>query len=40
MNTDEGVKLLKEGKIIAFPTETSYGLACDPFNEKAIQELH
>jgi len=40
MNTDEGVKLLKEGKIIAFPTETSYGLACDPFNEKAVRELH
>jgi len=40
MNVIEGVKLIKEGKIIAFPTETSYGLACDPFNEKAVRELH
>ena len=40
MNLIDGVKLIKEGKIIAFPTETSYGLACDPFNEKAVQELH
>ena len=40
MNLIEEVKQIKEGKIIAFPTETSYGLACDPFNEKAVQELH
>ncbi|MCR4334914.1 MAG: L-threonylcarbamoyladenylate synthase [archaeon] len=37
---EKGVTALREGKIIAFPTETSYGLACDPFNEKAIKKLH
>jgi len=40
MDTEHGVKVLREGRIVAFPTETSYGLACDPFNEKAIKKLH
>jgi L-threonylcarbamoyladenylate synthase len=31
--------LLRQGKIIACPTEGVFGLSCDPFNEKAIQQL-
>jgi L-threonylcarbamoyladenylate synthase len=31
--------LLKEGKIIAYPTEAVYGLGCDPFNERAVETL-
>ena len=30
---------LKNGGIIAFPTDTVYGLACDCFNKKAIAKL-
>jgi L-threonylcarbamoyladenylate synthase len=30
---------LQQGGIVAFPTETYYGLAVDPFNEKALQAL-
>jgi L-threonylcarbamoyladenylate synthase len=30
---------LQHGGIVAFPTETYYGLAVDPFNEKALQAL-
>ena len=33
------VKFLKEGKIIAFPTDTLYGLGCDVFNNEAIRNL-
>ena len=33
-------KVLKEGGIIAFPTDTVYGLACDSRNEKAIQKIY
>lgn len=32
-------KVLKEGGIIAFPTDTVYGLACDCFNKKAIEKI-
>ena len=30
---------LKQGKIIAYPTEAVYGLGCDPFNQKAVEAL-
>lgn len=30
---------LKQGGIIAYPTESCYGLGCDPFNYKAISKL-
>ena len=33
------VKVLKEGGIIAYPTEGVYGLGCDPFNETAVLRL-
>lgn len=30
---------LKQGKIIAYPTEAVYGLGCDPFNREAVEKL-
>ncbi len=33
------VSVLEQGGIVAFPTETFYGLAVDPFNEKALEKL-
>ena len=33
------VRLLKQGGLIAFPTETYYGLGVDPFNTEALQRL-
>jgi tRNA threonylcarbamoyl adenosine modification protein (Sua5/YciO/YrdC/YwlC family) len=33
------VSLLKEGGVIAYPTDTVYGLGCDLFNRKAIERL-
>jgi L-threonylcarbamoyladenylate synthase len=35
----EATRLLKQGGLIAFPTETYYGLGVDPFNEQALQRL-
>ena len=32
--------LIKKGKIVAFPTETVYGLGVDPYNEKAMHDLY
>ena len=33
------VDLLKQGKIIAFPTDTVYGIGGDPLNEQAILSI-
>ncbi len=33
------VAVIKRGGVVAFPTETYYGLAVDPFNHKALQCL-
>ena len=35
----KAVVLLKQGKIIAYPTESMYGLGCDPFNREAVVKL-
>lgn len=35
----QAVRVLKEGGVVAFPTETSYGLAVDPFNAQALDRL-
>ena len=35
----QAAHILREGGLIAFPTETYYGLAVDPFNESALQRL-
>ena len=31
---------LKKGEVILVPTETVYGLICDAFNEKAVQQIY
>lgn len=32
--------IIRSGGLIAFPTDTVYGLACDPWNEQAILTLY
>lgn len=34
------VTFLKKGEVIAFPTETSYGLGCDPRDIKAVRRIY
>lgn len=36
---DRAAELVRAGGIIAFPTETYYGLGVDPFNSKALEKL-
>lgn len=36
----KAVKLIKEGGIVAIPTDTVYGLAVDPFNKTAVKRLY
>ncbi|MEG1613245.1 MAG: L-threonylcarbamoyladenylate synthase [Clostridia bacterium] len=35
-----GAKLLAQGEVVAFPTETVYGLGGDAFNEAAIKKIY
>ena len=35
----EARKALRDGKIIIYPTDTVWGMGCDPFNQKAIDKL-
>jgi len=39
ISIDEAAKLLKQGGIVAIPTETVYGLAGNAFNETAIAKI-
>ena len=32
-------KIVKRGGIVIYPTETVYGLGCNPFNIKAVQQI-
>ena len=36
---ESSFNLLKKGEIIAMPTDTFYGLSCDPFNKNAVENL-
>lgn len=38
-NIQQAAFWLKQGKIIAYPTESVWGLGCDPFNKQAIKQL-
>lgn len=35
----QAAQVLKAGGVIAIPTETVYGLACDPHNPKAVKKI-
>lgn len=37
--TDLAVKYLKQGKVIAYPTEAVFGLGCDPNNIDAVSRI-
>jgi L-threonylcarbamoyladenylate synthase len=38
-NVTSAVLALRNGGVIAYPTESVYGLGCDPFNEKAVARI-
>lgn len=35
----KAVNILEEGGVIAYPTETVYGLGCDPWNKEAVNRI-
>ena len=40
MSIKKAVDTLKNGGVIAFPTDTVYGIGADPFQSEAIQKLY
>jgi len=38
-NIDEIVSAIKQGKVLVFPTETSYGLGCDATNQESVDKI-
>ncbi|MBT4482344.1 MAG: threonylcarbamoyl-AMP synthase [Candidatus Latescibacteria bacterium] len=38
-NIEEAVNVLKNGGIVVYPTETVYGIGCDPFNRIAYERV-
>jgi tRNA threonylcarbamoyl adenosine modification protein (Sua5/YciO/YrdC/YwlC family) len=39
-HVERAVELLSRGGVIAYPTDTYYGLGCDLFSKKAIEKLY
>jgi L-threonylcarbamoyladenylate synthase len=39
LDTATAVEKLRDGHVIAYPTEAVFGLGCDPFNESAVRKL-
>ena len=37
---NEAVKLMKQGAVICYPTDTMYGIGCDIYNQKAIKRIY
>lgn len=33
-------QLVKDGKVIIFPTDTVYGIGCNPYNAKAVKKIY
>ena len=33
-------KIIKHGGIVIFPTDTVYGIGCDPYNKEAVQRIY
>ncbi len=35
----QAARVVREGGVIAYPTEAVWGLGCDPWNEEAVDRL-
>ena len=35
----EAARWLQDGQLLAYPTESVWGIGCDPFNQQAVQQL-
>ncbi len=36
---EKAAQVIRQGEVVHYPTDTIYGLGCDPFNERALERL-
>jgi L-threonylcarbamoyladenylate synthase len=39
LSVEQAARLMREGGVVAYPTEAVFGLGCDPRNEKAVRRI-
>lgn len=39
-NINQAARIIEQGGVIAFPTDTFYGLGCNPFNAEAVERIY
>jgi len=37
---EKASQIIKRGGIVVFPTDTVYGIGCDPYNEKSVEKIY
>ena len=37
---EKAAKIVKDGGIVVFPTDTVYGIGCDPYNKKSVDKIY
>ncbi len=37
---EKASKIVKDGGIVVFPTDTVYGIGCDPYNKKSVDKIY
>ena len=37
---DKAVECMRQGGVIAYPTDTMYGIGCDIYNQKAVKRIY
>jgi L-threonylcarbamoyladenylate synthase len=40
LQIDHAAQIIKNGGVVAFPTDTFYGLGCDPFNASSVEKIY
>ena len=40
MGIQKAAQIINKGGIVIFPTDTVYGIGCDPYNQKAVLSLY
>ena len=40
MGIQKATQIINKGGIVVFPTDTVYGIGCDPYNQKAVLSLY
>ncbi|MBL7018069.1 MAG: Sua5/YciO/YrdC/YwlC family protein, partial [Nitrosopumilus sp.] len=37
---EKASRIISDGGIVVFPTDTVYGIGCDPYNKKSVQKIY